>query len=171
MNNSSNSSLPKVFVWLAWIFAIGIITYGFNDFLENQVNPNQQVDSRFSNKAIEVVLQQNHYGHYVVNGNINNAPVTFLLDTGATSVSIPESVANSIGLQKQNSYFVNTANGRIKVYQTTLDVLRIGEINLYNVDANINPNDNTPEILLGMSALKQIEFRQQGKQLTLLQHR
>lgn len=171
MNNSSNSSLPKVFVWLAWAFAIGIITFGFNDFLENQANPNQQVNSHFSNNTVEVVLQQNNYGHYVVNGEINNAPVIFLLDTGATSVSIPETLANSIGLQKENSYWVNTANGRIKVYRTTLDVLRIGEINLYNVDANINPSDTTNEILLGMSALRQIEFSQQGKQLTLLQHR
>lgn len=171
MTSSSHSTLPKVFVWLAWICAIAVVTYGFNDFLTHKTNPNQQVNSHFTNNKVKVILQQNNYGHYVVNGEINHADVTFLLDTGATSVSIPESIANRIGLQKQNSYLVHTANGTIKVYRTTLDVLRIGDINLYNVDANINPSDNTDKILLGMSALRQIEFSQQGKQLTLLQHR
>lgn len=168
-SNISTNNISTIFVWLAWLLAISIVAYGFNDFLKNKENPNQHVDSTISNNTIKVILKQNNYGHYVVNGSINNAPVTFLLDTGATNVSIPEHIANQLGLIKQNSYFVQTANGSAKVYKTQLDELKIGEINLYNVNASINPSFESNEILLGMSALKQIEFRQKGKFLTLIQ--
>jgi aspartyl protease family protein len=62
---------------------------------------------------------------------------------------------------------VQTANGRVKVYSTVLEQLSIGNIFLYNVAANINPAMKSNEILLGMSALKRVDFSQTGKQLIL----
>ena len=63
-----------------------------------------------------------------------------------------------------------TANGVVTIYQTRLNSLTIGEIELYNIDASINPAMNAGAILLGMSALGQIEFSQQGDTLTLRQN-
>lgn len=169
-NKSATNKMAKAFTWLAWIFILAILVYGFNDFLGKQWNPNQEHNSKVSKHGlVTVTLQQNNYGHYVTNGEINQHPVTFLLDTGATQVSIPERIAKQLGLTPQGSYLVQTANGSVKVYQTQLAQLRIGEIILYNVAAHINPAMQADEILLGMSALKQIEFRQKGKQLTLVQ--
>lgn len=119
-----------------------------------------------SGKA-QVTLKQNRHGHYVTQGTINGATVTFLLDTGATQVSIPAHIADNLGLQSSGSHRVQTANGSITVYQTRLEQLSIGNIFLYNVAANINPAMQSDEILLGMSALKRVEFRQTGKQLIL----
>jgi aspartyl protease family protein len=45
----------------------------------------------------------------------------------------------------------------------------IGDIKLTNVSAHINPSMDFDEILLGMSALKQIEFTQRGDTLILRQ--
>uniref|UniRef100_UPI00404847FD retroviral-like aspartic protease family protein n=1 Tax=Rheinheimera sp. TaxID=1869214 RepID=UPI00404847FD len=52
-----------------------------------------------------------------------------------------------------------------------MDRLQLGDIVLTNIPASIVPNLGGTEILLGMSALKQLEFHQQGNQLTLIQHR
>ena len=51
--------------------------------------------------------------------------------------------------------------------QTEINKLSIGQITLYNVDANINPGMQSGHVLLGMSALKQLEFTQRGNTLIL----
>ena len=99
-----------------------------------------------------------------------DSSVTFLLDTGATQVSIPAHIADELQLESYGNYPVQTANGTVTVYRTKIDQLSIGNIFLYNVAAHINPAMKSDEILLGMSALKKIEFSQTGKQLTLREH-
>ncbi|WP_440874496.1 retropepsin-like aspartic protease family protein [Thalassotalea sp. PLHSN55] len=166
--NDTSNSLGKLFIWFAWLIVIALLVFFFQDMLENQWNPNSKPDIYLSNQGkAEVHLEQNRHGHYVVNGTINQQPVTFLLDTGATQVSIPAHIAENLNLTSQGSHRVSTANGSITVYQTSLDQLSIGNIILHNVGANINPAMKTNEILLGMSALKRVEFRQTGKTLIL----
>jgi aspartyl protease family protein len=65
---------------------------------------------------------------------------------------------------------VHTANGQVTVIKTLIKELRIGSIVLYDVAANINPGMKSDEILLGMSALKRVEFSQRGKELTLREY-
>ena len=162
------NKIGKIFVWFAWIMVIALLMFFFEDELEKQYNPNSkpQVSLNSSGQA-EVILKQNRQGHYVTRGTINEASVTFLLDTGATQVSIPAHVADSLQLESYGSYPVQTANGRVTVYKTKLDQLSIGNIFLYNVAAHINPAMKNDEILLGMSALKQLDFQQTGKKLIL----
>ena len=74
------------------LIALGVIFFG--GLLESQYNPNQSVQTRYSDSgAREVVLQRNKFGHYVTAGQINGRPVTFMVDTGATGVAISEAVA------------------------------------------------------------------------------
>lgn len=167
-NNDVTTSFAKSFTWIAWIIGIALLVFIFQDILDNQYNPNQEPTlSLQSNGKAQVTLQQNRQGHYVTNGAINGNQVTFLLDTGATQVSVPAHIAENLSLQAGSKYSVQTANGSISVYQTTINELRIGNIYLYNVAAHINPSMDADEILLGMSALKRVEFRQTGKQLIL----
>jgi len=65
---------------------------------------------------------------------------------------------------------VQTANGMVTVYKTEIEQLSIGNIFLYNVAAHINPAMKSDAILLGMSALKKVEFSQKGKLLTLREY-
>ena len=160
--------MAKIFVWLAWIIALALLMFLFQDVLDKQYNPNSQPEMRLTASGqAEVVLAQNRQGHYIARGTINETPVTFLLDTGATQVSIPAHIAEQIGLVAQGSYRVQTANGSITVYKTEITQLSLGNIFLYNVAAHINPAMKSDEILLGMSALKQVDFHQTGKQLIL----
>lgn len=168
MNENETTPFAKSFVWVAWLLALGLLAFVFQDVLNSQYNPNQDPEiSLQQNGKAQVKLNQNRQGHYVTNGAINATEVTFLLDTGATNVSIPAHIAEQLSLKAEGQQRVNTANGTITVYRTTLNELRIGNIFLYNVSANINPKMKSNEILLGMSALKRVEFRQTGKQLIL----
>jgi len=166
--DDSTNKIGKLFVWLAWIMAIALLMFIFEDELDKQYNPNSQPQVSLSSSGqAEVILKQNRQGHYVTKGSINETSVTFLLDTGATQVSIPAHIADKLNLESYSSYPVQTANGRVTVYKTKIDQLSIGNIFLYNVAAHINPAMKSDEILLGMSALKQLDFQQTGKQLIL----
>lgn len=155
---------------LAWAAGLGLLTLLFDDQLAQQFNPNPQPNSRQAQGVTEVQLQQNRFGHYVASGFINNQPVVFLLDTGATDVSIPFALAAQLKLTPGRTAWVQTANGRVQVAQTIIDHLQIGGIELHNVTGHLNYADGTNEILLGMSALKQLEFTQQ-KDILILRSR
>ncbi len=163
----TSSKMGQGMITIAWLLFLAMLTYGFKDYLDQQNNPNQEFSSVSSNNIAEVKLKQNRYGHYVVTGKINNSPVTFLLDTGATLISIPEKVANQLKLKKGYPTQSRTANGTITVYSTRLNLVSIGAIKLTNIRATINPHMEGDEILLGMSFMKHLEMIQKGKELIL----
>lgn len=159
--------MGKGMIIIAWVLALGLLTYYFTHRQNTLNNPNQQVNSQASNGHIEVVLRRNQNNHYVFDGLINGQSVTFFVDTGATDVTIPQAIATKLGLQRGYPAYAQTANGTITVYSTQLASLSIGQIKLKNVRATINPSMGGSQILLGMSALKQLKFSQQNGQLTL----
>ncbi len=154
---------------LAWGVLFLLLALFFDDWLQEQQNPNQSPTSKSNNGNIEVVLVPNRQHHYVVSGAINNQEVTFLLDTGATDVVVPSSLAQQLKLVAGRKQYANTANGTIGVYSTQLQSVTIGDIHLHNIQASINPGMDKGVVLLGMSALKQIEFTQRGDTLILRQ--
>ena len=165
--SKQQNKMGKGMLIVAWIIGLGLLTLVFDDQLAKQFNPNAQPISSSSQGVQEVRLKQNRAGHYVSGGTINGQPVVFLLDTGATHVSVPMHLAEQLNLQKGRASWVQTANGRVQVAQTNIQRLAIGDIQLDNVRANLNPGFKNNEILLGMSALKQLEFTQKGEWLIL----
>ncbi|MBC8270561.1 MAG: retroviral-like aspartic protease family protein, partial [Gammaproteobacteria bacterium] len=89
--------------------------------------------------------------------------------TGATAVVIPAALAAEDGLRRGAPSIASPAIGNITVYSTVLDQLKLGDIFLCGVSASITQGLPPPAILLGMSALKQVEFTQRGETLTLRQ--
>ncbi len=155
---------------LAWAVLLIMGVFFFSDLLDRQYNPNQTLETRYGESGVrEVVLQRNKFGHYVTSGKINGSPVTFILDTGATGVAVPEAVANRIGLRRGRAFPTQTANGMSTSYMATLDSVSVGGIELSGVPAGITPGLTTEEVLLGMSFLKHIEFTQRGDTLILRQ--
>jgi aspartyl protease family protein len=169
-HESSGMSRPlgRGMIIAAWVLLLVLLTLFFNDRLEKQRNPNMQVTGSMTEQGVPSVrLQRNRFGHYVASGFINDRPVEFMLDTGASDVSIPLTVAEELGLQKGRAVTYQTANGPIVAWQTVVDEIRLGALRVGPVRASINPNDTTPAILLGMSFLKHLDFSQQGNTLTL----
>ena len=156
---------------MAWLLLLGFGVVFFGDVLEKQFNLNQRLNIQVSSEGVrEVVLQRNRFGHYVTSGTINGQPVTFMLDTGATGVAIPEAVARKLAIPRGRAYRTQTANGVSTSYAARLDRVAVGAIELRDVQAGIAPGLQMEEILLGMSFLKHIEFTQRGDQLILRQY-
>lgn len=161
------SGAGKFMIFLAWIGAAALLSWWFAQELQQQRNPNQVVETSRSGQDIEVALTRNRMGHYVATGRINGRGVEFFLDTGATHVALSESLASELGLKRGASMFTQTANGTIVTYQTILDSVEIGGIEIRDVTASINPNMSADDVLLGMSFLKHLEIVQRGDRLLL----
>ena len=166
--DTESKQLGKGMIIAAWLLLLGMLIWFFNTQLEQQHNPNQQVMTAMTaDGQPEVRLERNRFGHYVATGLINSQPVVFMLDTGATDVSVPLPVAERLGLEKGQAVQYQTANGTIRAWQTVIDEIRLGDLSIGPVRASINPGDQGDEILLGMSFLKHLDFEQQGNTLTL----
>lgn len=169
-SNNDTKRLGKGMIIAAWVMALGLLTLFFNDILNHQYNPNQKLQSMAGKgEVMEVVLKRNRLGHYVASGLINNEPVVFLLDTGATDVALNEQLANKLQLRRGNRFIAHTANGKVHAWRTTLDSVKLGGVELSNVRASILPSMHGNEVLLGMSFLKQLELIQRGSTLTIRQ--
>lgn len=116
----------------------------------------------------KVVLTADAQGHFYTTGTINGNSVKFLVDTGATMVSLGAADARRLGLDpaRGQAGISNTANGQAQVSHVKLDSVRVGDITLYNVDALIHQND-MPFALLGMSFLNRMEMQRDGGTMTL----
>jgi aspartyl protease family protein len=116
-----------------------------------------------------VMLPVNEHGHFVVDGQVNGTPIRFVMDTGATFVSLPAREASRLGLdyRKGHKIVMATANGDVSAYRVKLDTVRIGDVAVDNVDAVITEGDSLPVALLGMSFLNHMDIRREGAIMTL----
>ena len=168
--NNSSRTAGKGMLILSLTIGLILLTLVFDNLLKRQINPNRNPESIELRSGIrEVTLQRNRQGHYIADGTINDIPVTFLLDTGATDVAIPETIADQANLKKGDARVAVTANGSVNVYSTKIGKLTLGNISLEDISASITPSMFNNTILLGMSALKEIDFSQVGSTLTLRQ--
>ena len=164
--------IGKTMTTITWLLVLGLLTLVFNRFIESEQNPNQSPHAYLAeNDHKVVVLKMNRSGHYVASGKINQVPVEFLLDTGATDVAISEKLARKLKLEITGQTMSQTANGVVPSFSTVLDSVTIGNITLNNVRASIFSGLPGGEVLLGMSFLKQLEMVQKGKTMTLIQRR
>ncbi|PSJ36950.1 retropepsin-like aspartic protease family protein [Zobellella taiwanensis] len=159
----STRTLGRIMWLLAWLLALVLMTWYFQQKLEQDRNPNRQVQL-LDNATL--VLEQNRQGHYLAGGAINGQAVVFLLDTGATQVAVPRALAERLGLAPGRRLALNTAAGQAEGYATRIKTLSLGPLSLYDLDAVIMPSDST-EVLLGMNALRQFELIQRGSRLTI----
>lgn len=120
------------------------------------------------NASSSVTLVADLRGHFFTTGSINGATVRFLVDTGATMISLGLEDARRIGVNylQGDRRSTRTANGVARVYQVKLDTVKLGDITLNNVDALVHESD-MPFVLLGMSFLNRVEMRREGTDLTL----
>ena len=156
-------------MFVAWGAGLFLATRFFGQWEARQENPNAVVTSQQHAGYIEVKLVGNGQGHFVATGQINGQPADFMLDTGATDVSIPASLAERLKLEKGFGVTLSTANGLSEGYRTRIDRLQLGDIVLRDVRALVAPGLHGDQVLLGMSALNKLEFTQRGGTMLLRQ--
>jgi aspartyl protease family protein len=113
-----------------------------------------------------LVMLQGDNGHYFVDATINNQKLNFVIDTGASLVSLPPALASAAGLLCQRQVTTQTANGPSRACTTTIQTLKFGSFTLKNVEAVISPNLSQP--LLGMNVLKQFRVEQDSGEMRLI---
>lgn len=115
-----------------------------------------------------VVLSADSRGHFMTQGAINGRPVTFMLDTGATSIALSADDAQRIGLDysKGQRVMMNTANGVAQGYRLRLQSVRVGDVEVYDIDAIVSPQ-SMPFVLLGNSFINRFSMRRDADQMVL----
>lgn len=162
------SRLGKAMLIAAWVVVLALLALYFQDVLDKRHNPNRSPEMQVDTLgASSVALRRNRMGHYVTTGQINGEPVTFLLDTGATTIALPLALARRLGLPMRPGLPSKTANGVVRTWSTRLDSVGIAGLTARNLRAVVMPNMPGDEVLLGMSYLKRFELIQRGDTLTL----
>jgi aspartyl protease family protein len=116
----------------------------------------------------QIVLSAGPGGHFVAGGSINGKAVNFMVDTGATYVSMGAAEAERLGIdfRKGRRGVGSTANGQIVVYRVSLDSVRVGDVQVYNVDALVGQMP-MEQVLLGNSFLARFQMKRENDTMTL----
>jgi aspartyl protease family protein len=129
----------------------------------------QNVAAQRSTAARQIAfLTADFYGHFITTGYINGISARFMVDTGASMISIGASDARRLALNTRGGRrsAVSTANGLAYGTRIKLDTVRVGDITVNGVDAFVNETD-MPFVLLGMSFLNRMEMVRDGERMTL----
>jgi aspartyl protease family protein len=120
--------------------------------------------------AQRTVLTSDNRGHFFTTAAVNGVSMKFLVDTGASMVTISGQDAKRAGISYLSAErgLMQTANGVVSAYRVKLDTVRLGDITLNNVDGIVVEGSGLGNAgLLGMSFLNRIDMRREGDSLTL----
>jgi aspartyl protease family protein len=130
----------------------------------------QSVVSAANSERSSTTLIADTSGHFLSQGSINGTSMRFLVDTGATFISLGAADARRarIDASKGIPGMTITANGQVRVWKVKLASVKLGGITLADVDATVHEQD-MPVVLLGMSFLNRMEIHRDGQSMTLTQ--
>jgi aspartyl protease family protein len=133
-----------------------------------QVNLGGGAISGNGGRGSRIVLSAGLGGHFMTQGTINGGAVQFMVDTGATVIAMGEADAARIGLKYRDGQrsIVSTANGNVAVYRVMLSSVRIGDVQMENIEAAVMPA-SMPHVLLGNSFLSRFEMTRKNDVMTL----
>ena len=116
-----------------------------------------------------VTLAAGAGGHVLAEGMVNGGAVRFVVDTGASLVALPGSDAIRLGIdyRKGEAGTIQTAAGPTPAYRVKLNTVRVGGIELNNIDGVVIEN-GLPVALLGMSFLNRVEMKQESGRMTMI---
>ena len=123
---------------------------------------------RGSDKGNRIVLTAGSGGHFMTAGQVNGRAVQFMVDTGATSIAMGAQDAERAGINYKagQPVLMSTANGTAQGYRVKLDSVRVGDVEVLNVDAVVTPQP-MPFMLLGNSFLGRFQMLRDNDQMTL----
>jgi len=119
--------------------------------------------------AQSVTLSAGAGGHFSADGQINGTAVRFMVDTGASVIAIPASEATRLRIDYKSGRrgMTQTAGGPVEAYAVRLDRVRVGDIEVQNVEAVVLER-GLDLTLLGNSFLNRMEMRRDGATMTLI---
>jgi len=134
----------------------------------SQVRVGGAASSAGAGGGSEIVLSAGSGGHFTTPGQINGKGVTFLVDTGATKIALGQPDADRLGIDYKNAprSYASTANGNVAINAVTLSSVRVGDVEVANVEAVVMPSA-MPHVLLGNSFLTRFQMKRDNDMLRL----
>lgn len=118
----------------------------------------------------QVSISKGVGNHYWIAGSIDGHPVQFMVDTGATSVAMNEGQARRLGIDYRVDglpMVVGTAGGNVRAWRIKLNNVKVGGLEVLGVEAAVLEGDSPTEVLLGMSYLSRVRWREENGVLQL----
>jgi len=121
-----------------------------------------------SARGNRIVLTAGSGGHFMTQGAINGQAANFVVDTGATMVAMGAADADRLGLNYKAGQpgYSTTANGVAPAWRIKLGSVRVGDVEIYDVDAMVTPQP-MPFVLLGNSFLTRFQMKRENDQMVL----
>ena len=139
-----------------------------NDKAASKVEPRKSVNPR----NVRNVVIRSENGQFATDGRVDGRPIAFMVDTGASQITLRESEAARLGYRPHERDYVikiHTANGEGRAAQVDLDTVEVGDIIVRDVSALIVPDRALGVNLLGMSFLSRVKWVHERGQLVLEQ--
>ncbi|KTD24494.1 MULTISPECIES: TIGR02281 family clan AA aspartic protease [Legionella] len=160
MNNKQYAQTGRLMFIIAWLMLFVLLFVFFYSYNESEQGSYQVEHGT-------ITITPDAEGHYRIDGYINDYPVKFLVDTGASLVAISQNLAAQLGLQGRYVIRLQTAGGEVTGSLTRLQKLSFGRFTLNNIKAVIIAGGKEDEVLLGMNVLSQFNLSQQDKRLMI----
>lgn len=152
-------------ITVGWLLMFATVFWFFSSWSERESNPNRNVVAA---AGAEITLTRSRNGHYFADGEINGERVTFMLDTGATTIALPGVLARRLGLKLGPAVEMSTAAGPATAHPVRLASVRLAGIEMRDLAALVSERMQPDDVvLLGMNFLKRLEMTQRGDQLVL----
>ncbi len=121
-----------------------------------------------SGRGSRIVLAESGGGHFMTPGQINGRAVQFMVDTGATTIAMSTLDADRAGINYKagQPVRISTANGDSAGFRIKLNSVRVGDVEVYDVDAVVTPQA-MPFMLLGNSFLTRFQMKRENSLMTL----
>ena len=143
-----------------WLAALGVLYIAMEHYLQ----PNAAVVTASGSLQIE----RHRDGHFYVDGSINGQPVRFMVDTGATYITITDTLAHSAGLQGGEVVQFRTANGTRTGRLVRAQSIAVGPLRVNNLTIGIGyTGSDAQAALLGQNFLRQFDVSMRGNVLEL----
>ncbi len=150
-------SLKQLSTLVFWLVLLSLLLRGARHISQDtSANRPRAPDSIIVSGNDSVSIRANKRGQFVANGAINGERIRFLVDTGATLVTVSSAQARRLRLTPGKPITVNTAAGEAKAFLTRLSSVQLGGITLQGVNATIVPSYESEVALLGMSFLRHL---------------
>ena len=143
-----------------WLLVGAVVYLGFDAFLSPKVTRARVIEG-----SGIVTIARSYDQHFYVEGSINGHPVTFLVDTGATYVTVSEDIARKIGLPHGAAADFNTAGGRVAGRIVSGADVQVGGIRVSGIRIAVNPT--LRHALLGQNFLNKLDLTQDAERMML----
>lgn len=161
MANASTAPAGKLMFIIAWLFAFGLLILFFSNYGA------KQAEVSYSAKHKTITITPDAQGHYWMDGNINNVPVRYMIDTGATFVAVPKAIALKAGLRGLYPIMMSTAAGKVAGELARVEQISFANMTFKNIKVVIMPDVQGSTVLLGMNVLSKFSITQKDNRLII----